>query len=35
MKILSRFFDGKYKKATVMTINHIVRGKNVSDIGNF
>ena len=35
MKILSRFFDGKYKKATVMTINHIVSGKNVSDIGNF
>ena len=35
MKILGRFFVRKFKKATVMTINHIVRGMNVSDIGNF
>ena len=35
MKILGRFFVRKFKKATVMTINHIVRGMNVSDIGDF
>jgi hypothetical protein len=35
MKILGRFFVRKFKKATVITINHIVRGMNVSDIGNF